>query len=70
MGLHNQYQATVITTQEIEQQSLTQTEEKIAALIKAGALIESGTDYVFTVKFSQGQLTVNDKPFNPAMIQF
>jgi uncharacterized protein YdgA (DUF945 family) len=63
-------QPTTVNAQDIEQQSAAQAEERIASLIQSGTLTMAGTDYVISIKLSQGQLTVNNQPFNPAMIQF
>ena len=61
---------TPVNPQDMEQQAATQADEKISSLVKAGLLSVQGTDYVLKLKLAQGQLSVNDRPFNPAMMQF
>lgn len=61
---------TPVNPQDMEQQAATQADEKISSLVKAGLLSVQGTDYVLKLKLSQGQLSVNDRPFNPGMMQF
>lgn len=67
--------AVVVTTPtsitgNIDQQASQQADEKIASMVKTGVLIVDGTQYICELKLNQGQLDVNGKPFNPAMIQF
>lgn len=59
-----------LTQEEVEQQAAMQTDKKISALLQAGLLTTQGSEYVIEVTLQQGQLLVNGKPFNPAMIQF
>lgn len=55
---------------DIDQQATAQTEERILKLVDSGLLSPEGSDYVIAVKLSAGQLSINGKPFNPAMMQF
>ncbi len=59
-----------VQPQDIDQQASAQADEKLAALVKAGLLNVQGTDYVIQIKLANGQLSINDQPFNPAMMQF
>lgn len=55
----------------IDNQAITQlADEKLAAMIQSGLLIKQGSDYVTEFKLESGQLTVNGKPFSPAMMKF
>ncbi len=47
-----------------------QADQKLSTMVQNGLLILKGTDYVIDVNLQQGQLTINDKPFNPAMMQY
>ena len=58
------------TEADIDQQAIVQTDAKLAAFIASGALSMHDADYVIELALSQGQLLVNGKPFNSAMIQF
>ena len=58
------------TEVDIDQQAIVQTDAKLAAFIASGALSMHDADYVIELALSQGQLLVNGKPFNSAMIQF
>ena len=55
---------------DLDQQAMTQSEERILNLVTVGLLAPEGDDYVIAFKLSGGQLSVNGKPFNPAMMQF
>ncbi len=59
-----------MTVADIEQQAQAQTDQKLSALVQSGLLSLQGNEYVIEVNFVQGQLSINGKPFNPAMIQF
>jgi len=61
--------APMISAAEVEQQAITQADQKIAELVKAGVILEQGADYVLEFKIAQGQLRINGKEFNPAMLQ-
>jgi len=60
----------VMTVAEIEQQATVQTTQKLADLVSSGLLSMQGTEYVIELNLTQGQLTVNGKPFSPSMMQF
>ncbi|STX52705.1 putative membrane protein YdgA-like protein [Legionella busanensis] len=55
---------------DIGQQSAAMTNNQIASLIQSGVLIVNGNYYVIEVALQQGQLQVNGKPFNSAMLKF
>ncbi|MDP3704726.1 MAG: YdgA family protein [Legionellaceae bacterium] len=59
----------VITAAEIDQQAMTQADQKIAELLKSGVILAQGMDYVTEFKVADGQLLINGKAFNPAMLQ-
>ena len=63
-------EAKPFTATDIEEQAHAKVDENLAAMVKSGLLILNGTEYVVEVKFAEGQLTVNGKPFTSAMIQF
>ena len=62
-------QVTVSVT-DIDQQALMQTDAQLAAYLASGALTLHDADYVIEIKLTEGQLLVNGKPFNSAMMQF
>ncbi|MGQ3888406.1 YdgA family protein [Legionella sp. CNM-1927-20] len=55
---------------DIAQQSATMTNAQLASLVQSGVLTVSGNYYVIEVALQQGQLQVNGKPFNSAMLKF
>ena len=55
---------------DINQQAMTQASERLAAMVQSGLLVIQGSDYTIDFKLADGQLSVNGKPFNPAMMQF
>ena len=59
-----------LTVAEVEQQATTQADQKLATMVQAGLLSLQGNEYVIEINLAQGQLTVNGKPFSPAMMQF
>lgn len=63
-------QSKPLTVAEIEQQATAQTDQKLATMVQVGLLSLQGNEYVIEVNLAQGQLTVNGKPFTPAMMQF
>ncbi len=65
-----QADATPALTADIDQQALSQANERLAAMVQSGLLSLQGSDYVIELKLADGQLQVNGKPFNPAMMQF
>lgn len=66
----NQDQSKPMTVADIEQQAQAQTQQKLSMLVQTGLLSLQGNEYVIEVSFLQGQLSINGKPFNPAMLQF
>ena len=59
-----------MTAADVELQATEQTDRKLSTLVQAGLLSVQGTEYVIELNLQQGQLSVNGKPFNPAMMQF
>ncbi|GGI88868.1 YdgA family protein [Legionella impletisoli] len=59
-----------MTLAELDQKAEAKAQEKLDALVAAGALEKQGNEFVIHVTLNEGQLTVNGKPFNPAMIQY
>lgn len=55
---------------DISQQALAQTDQAINDMVQSGLIARQGTDYLIAVKLNQGQLMVNGKPFNAAMLKF
>jgi len=62
--------AAAATPQDISQMATSRTTEKVDALIKAGVLIEQGDNYILNIKLQNGQVTVNNLPFDPAWLYF
>ncbi|QBR84979.1 DUF945 domain-containing protein [Legionella israelensis] len=44
--------------------------QNLAVLTQVGALVKQDSYYVIEFKLENGKLTINDKPFNPAMLNF
>ena len=59
-----------VPSPDLEQLAVVEADKKIAALLKAGALVEEGGDYVVGVKLTAGRFSVNGQPFNSGMLQF
>lgn len=55
---------------DIGQQAASLAAKQLTVLVQSGVLIEQGSDCVIEANLSQGQLTVNGKPFRPEMIKF
>ena len=55
-----------VLAQDIDQQASAQ----LAAMVQSGLLSLQGSDYVIEFKLAEGQLSVNAKPFNSAMMKF
>lgn len=55
---------------DLNQQALMQTDAQLAAIVTSGALLVHDADYVIELALSKGQLLINGKPFNSAMIPF
>jgi uncharacterized protein YdgA (DUF945 family) len=66
----NQAPIPAISSAEIAQQAAVQAQQKIDQLIKVGALVKEGNDYVVKISINGGQLVVNGHPFDSAMLQF
>ena len=63
-------QSAPLTDAEFQQRATVETEQKLSALLKSGILSLQGSEYVIELNLQQGQLLVNGKPFNSAMLQF
>jgi len=61
---------TQVETVNLDQQATHQADQKLADLIRAGALQAKGSDYVLELKFSSGRLLVNGHPFQSEMLNF
>lgn len=51
-------------------QAVTMTEAQLTAMLESGFIVKEGNYYVLEVAFVQGNLSVNGKPFTPAMVKF
>lgn len=60
--------ATTATAADSTQQATALTERQLAAMVKSGVLIVQGDYYLIAIKLDQGKLTVNGKPYDPAML--
>lgn len=60
----------VLSEQDLIQKAAAQTDQQVNNMVESGLLVKQGADYVIELKLEQGQLAVNGKPFNPAMIKF
>jgi uncharacterized protein YdgA (DUF945 family) len=59
-----------LTVAEIEQQAIAQADQKLATMLKTGLITSQDNNYVIEVNLTQGQLSVNGKPFTTEMTQF
>ena len=59
---------TQVATVNLDQQATHQADQKLADLIRAGALQAKGSDYVLELKLSAGRLLVNGHPFHSGML--
>ncbi len=59
-----------LTVAEIEQQAIAQAEQKLATMLKTGLITSQDNNYVIEINLTQGQLSVNGKPFTTEMTQF
>ena len=59
-----------LTPAEQDKQLSAQADEKLAALVHEGALVQKGKNYLIELDLAQGQLTVNGKPFTQAMVPY
>lgn len=53
-----------------DQLAALQTDKQISTMEKNGLIVLSGSDYVIEVTLEQGKFTINEKPFDPAMLTF
>ena len=58
-----------LSASDLDQRVSTEADQKIAALVSSGVILTQGGDYVLEFKMIQGQLMINGKTFNPAMVQ-
>jgi uncharacterized protein YdgA (DUF945 family) len=54
---------------ELTQQATSLADKQLAAMVQSGVLSVQGMDYIIEMSFSQGKLTVNGKPYDPAMLK-
>lgn len=59
-----------LSAEEINQQAVTEADQKLSAMTQVGLLTLQDNEYVIEVNLEQGQLTVNGKPFTQEMVQF
>lgn len=59
-----------MSPQEIEQNAMSLTDKKVSQLVQSGVIVERGEDYLISVNLSKGELLVNGKPFNRAMLGY
>ena len=59
-----------LTPEEVDQQAAASASQKLSTMVQSGLLTQQGSEYVIEVDLAQGQLSVNGKPFTPAMMQF
>lgn len=58
------------TPAEIALQAAATADKQLLSMLQSGLLTQQGNDYVVELTLNQGQLVVNGKPFNPAMLKF
>lgn len=46
------------------------TDEQIQSMLQSGLIVQQDSDYRITLSFDKGQLLVNSRPYNPAMLKF
>jgi uncharacterized protein YdgA (DUF945 family) len=66
----NQVQNKPLAAVDVEQQATAQADQELSNMVNTGLIVLQGTEYVIDVNLAQGQLSVNGKPFTPAMMQF
>lgn len=57
-----------LSVADAERQAAGQVDAKLSEMVQSGLLTLQGSEYVIELKLLQGQLTVNGKPFNSAML--
>ncbi|MDP1602155.1 MAG: YdgA family protein [Legionella sp.] len=57
-------------TPDVEVQAAAMTDQQIASITQSGLVVKDGDYFVIEVALEQGNLQVNGKPFNPAMVKF
>ena len=62
--------AAPVTIAELDQQAVHHADQKLADLIRVGALQAKGADYVLELKLASGRLLVNGHPFHSGMLSF
>ena len=55
---------------QVDQQAQVLADKQIASMLQSGIIIQNENDYILEMKFSQGQLMINNKPFNSEMLKF
>lgn len=53
---------------EIEREAAATVEQRIKTLLETGALVEENNKYVMNFKYENGELLVNNRPFDPTML--
>jgi uncharacterized protein YdgA (DUF945 family) len=59
-----------LSAADAERQAEGQVDAKLSEMVQSGLLTLQGSEYVIELKLLQGELTVNGKPFNSAMLAF
>lgn len=57
-----------VSSNDIQQAAASRTDQKLKELVSSGVIKVDASDYVFHIKFNNGQLLVNDLPFNPSWL--
>jgi uncharacterized protein YdgA (DUF945 family) len=65
-----QQAAPAVNPADAAQQATVLADKQLASMVQSGILSVQGNDYVVEMSFTQGQLTINGKLFNPAMLKF
>lgn len=55
---------------DLKQQVAAKTDAKIQAMLQSGLIVQEDSFYVMDMKLNQGNLILNGKPFNAAMLKF
>ena len=54
--------------EELHKTAVTRTDAKIASLLSSGVLESKASEYMISIHYKNGQLTVNNKSFDPAWL--
>jgi uncharacterized protein YdgA (DUF945 family) len=62
--------STATPAADVDAQATAMTDQQIASILQSGLVVKDGDYFVIEVALNQGNLQVNGKPFNPAMVKF